>query len=31
MQDLLIARKTVETILEVDHTKMEQKKKEQTL
>lgn len=31
MQDLLIARKTVETILEVDQTKMEQKKKEQTL
>ncbi|MCC8105195.1 MAG: relaxase/mobilization nuclease domain-containing protein [Clostridiales bacterium] len=31
MQDLLIARKTVETILEVDHTKMEQKKEEQTL
>ncbi len=31
MKDLLIARKTVETILEVDHTKMEQKKKEQPL
>lgn len=31
MQDLLIARKTVETILEVDHTEMERKKKEQTL